>query len=120
MIRDEEGLRLVLLLPPEGEEGLARAWESGPGSRGVIRSADAAALAAEIARLDALLCNNSGPLHIAGALGVPTLSTMGPTNRVRWWPVGSEHEVVVAGEGDVTEIDVEMMWEAWKRLRPRL
>ena len=88
--------------------------------RGVVRSADAGALATEIARLDVLLCNNSGPLHIAGALGVPTLSTLGPTNRAMWWPVGSEHEVVEAAGGDVGEIGIDAMWAAWERLRPRL
>lgn len=42
---------------------------------------------------DVLVCNNSGPLHMAVALGVPTLSTMGPTDSKRWMPVGAIHRV---------------------------
>jgi lipopolysaccharide heptosyltransferase II len=41
-----------------------------------------------------MVCNNSGPLHLASALGVPTVSTMGPTDPVRWRPVGQGHLVV--------------------------
>ena len=34
------------------------------------------------------VCNHSGPLHIAGALGLRTVSTMGPHEPTMWWPVG--------------------------------
>jgi heptosyltransferase II len=42
---------------------------------------------------DALVCNNSGPLHLAAALSIPTVSTMGPTIAQRWWPLGNNHFV---------------------------
>lgn len=41
-----------------------------------------------------LICNNSGPLHCAVALGVPTISFMGPTVKKRWMPVGNTHQVL--------------------------
>ena len=41
-----------------------------------------------------LLCNNSGPLHIATALNIPTVSTMGPTIPYHWWPYGKNHIVL--------------------------
>jgi heptosyltransferase-2 len=41
-----------------------------------------------------LICNNSGPLHMATALGTLTVSTMGPTLPERWWPQGEEHIVI--------------------------
>lgn len=47
-----------------------------------------------IDRCNILLCNNSGPLHIAEALGTPTLSWMGPTIPYRWHPLGSIQEVI--------------------------
>ncbi len=40
-----------------------------------------------------LVCNNSGPLHCAAALDIPTLSFMGPTVRELWMPVGEIHRV---------------------------
>jgi len=37
--------------------------------------------------------NNSGPLHVAAGLGIPTISFMGPTNKARWMPIGDIHAV---------------------------
>lgn len=50
-----------------------------------------------ISNLDLLICNNSGPLHIAVALGVPTVSTMGPTMPKRWAPIGENHIIIRKG-----------------------
>ncbi|MCK4818341.1 glycosyltransferase family 9 protein, partial [bacterium] len=41
-----------------------------------------------------LICNNSGPLHVAVALNIPTISFMGPTNKERWMPIGDIHKVL--------------------------
>ncbi len=51
-------------------------------------------IAALIEKTDIFVCNNSGPWHIACALGVPTVSTMGPTDYYLWRPVGEGHIVV--------------------------
>lgn len=51
-------------------------------------------LAAVISLMDVLVCNNSGPLHLAAALGVPTVSTMGPTDAVLWQPAGEKAAVI--------------------------
>lgn len=47
-----------------------------------------------LSRCDMLFCNNSGLLHIACALKIPTVSTMGPTDPVLWWPFGLENIVI--------------------------
>lgn len=47
-----------------------------------------------VACCELFLGNNSGPLHIAGALGIPTVSVMGPTNPVRFGPVGPSDRVI--------------------------
>lgn len=52
-------------------------------------------LIALIDRCDLFICNNSGPLHIAIALKIPTVSTMGPTIPERWWPEGENHIMVI-------------------------
>lgn len=51
-------------------------------------------LVAAISLCKVLLCNNSGPLHIASALSVPTVSAMGPTDASRWWPLGPRNIVL--------------------------
>ncbi|MBI5326787.1 MAG: glycosyltransferase family 9 protein [Deltaproteobacteria bacterium] len=41
-----------------------------------------------------LICNNSGPLHIACALKIKTVSIMGPTVPAVWRPHGKGHTVI--------------------------
>lgn len=50
-----------------------------------------------IAKTRVFIGNNSGPLHIAAALNVPTVSTMGPTDPHLWWPCGDKNIVVRHG-----------------------
>jgi len=46
---------------------------------------------------DLFVGNNSGPLHVAGALGIPTISVMGPTDPQRFSPRGPADGVVRRG-----------------------
>jgi len=46
-----------------------------------------------------LVCNNSGPLHLAAALDVPTVSMMGPTDPNLWQPQGENNIVLRKNPG---------------------
>jgi len=43
-------------------------------------------MAAALARVKLLVSNDSGPVHLASALGTPVLALFGPTSTVRWAP----------------------------------
>ena len=74
-------------------------------------------LASSLSASNLLICNNSGPLHLAAALGVPTISTMGPTDPVLWWPKG-DNQVVV--RKDLELITVEEVFDKIRDLLERL
>jgi ADP-heptose:LPS heptosyltransferase len=40
------------------------------------------------------ISGDTGPLHFAAGLGVPTISLFGPSSAVRWAPVGERHRVL--------------------------
>lgn len=46
------------------------------------------ALAALLARADAVVTNDSGPMHVAAALGTPTIGLFGPETPVMYGPLG--------------------------------
>lgn len=46
--------------------------------------------------MDALLCNDSGPMHVAAAVGTPVVAVFGPTDPLRTGPYGAGHRVVQA------------------------
>lgn len=43
---------------------------------------------------DLVVCNDSGPMHLAAALAVPTVAIFGPTDHVAWHPL-SENAAIV-------------------------
>lgn len=47
-----------------------------------------------IQKLDLLVTVDSGPMHIAAAVGVPTVALFGPTNPARTGPYGDLHRIV--------------------------
>jgi heptosyltransferase-2 len=47
-----------------------------------------------LAALSLLLTNDSGPMHLAAALGVPVLAVFGPTDWRETGPVGERHRLV--------------------------
>jgi heptosyltransferase-2 len=50
-----------------------------------------------LSRLQLLITNDSGPMHIAAALGVPVLALFGPTDWRETAPLGPRHRIVREG-----------------------
>lgn len=46
--------------------------------------------------MDLVIANDSGPIHMAAALGVPAVALFGPTDPVRTGPYGGNHVVLTA------------------------
>ncbi len=84
-----------------------------------------------IASCQFLVCNDSGPMHIAAALGVPTVAVFG-TGIPKWFsPLGSGHEIVTSepvlksppvdpGEKSIEAVTTALVLDAIARLRVRL
>ncbi|HEY5234022.1 MAG TPA: glycosyltransferase family 9 protein [Verrucomicrobiae bacterium] len=53
-----------------------------------------ATLLAVIKRASACISNDTGPMHFAAGLGVPTIGLFGSTSPTRWRPVGAQHRVI--------------------------
>jgi len=90
-----------------GRTGAACIVMAGPGEDDLVRricaaTPDALALGALpvrglmacLASCDLFIGNNSGPLHVATALGLPTVSLMGPTDPARFSPRGPADRVL--------------------------
>jgi len=49
---------------------------------------------AVLARAGVFISGDTGPLHFAAGLGVPTISLFGPTPVAQWAPIGKRHQVL--------------------------
>jgi ADP-heptose:LPS heptosyltransferase len=52
---------------------------------------------AVLARAAVFVSGDTGPLHFAAGLGVPTISLFGPTPPARWAPLGEKHQALTGG-----------------------
>ncbi len=91
----EDGRAVVLVAGP-GEEELAAAiaGESAVDPPVVGADLDLAELAALLAELDLLVTNDSGPMHLAAAVGTRCVALFGPTDPRRTAPLGKGHRVL--------------------------
>ena len=87
-------VKVVLLGGPREKKTIEFISENMENQAVIFAQHSIAELMALIQSCRLLICNNSGPLHLATALGTPTVSIMGPTLPTRWWPHGEGHVVL--------------------------
>lgn len=68
-----------------------------PGASILPEVAELPLFLAVLARARVFLSGDTGPLHFAAGLGVPTISLFGPTSPARWAPIGAQHQVLTGG-----------------------
>ncbi|MDD3179711.1 MAG: glycosyltransferase family 9 protein [Opitutaceae bacterium] len=51
-------------------------------------------LAALMSLFDVVLCHDSGPMHVAGAVGTPVVALFGSQNATLWRPAGDRHTLL--------------------------
>ncbi len=97
LIRCRSGSEVILMGGPSDGPVIEEVLASVKGDKrelSVYNNADLRGFIALLAECQLLVCNNSGPLHCAVALNVPTISFMGPTVKENWAPIGSMHHVL--------------------------
>jgi ADP-heptose:LPS heptosyltransferase len=64
-----------------------------PGAN-ILPKLDLPGLLVAIKSADAMISNDTGPMHFATGLGVKTVAIFGPSLEKRWFPVGAEHRLL--------------------------
>jgi lipopolysaccharide heptosyltransferase II len=93
----ERGAALVLTGSAADREAADEVRRALPSSATVIDavgSGDLLTLAAVIARLTLLITPDTGPMHIAAAVGTPLVALFGPSSPDRWGPLSLDARVV--------------------------
>ncbi|MBN2438706.1 MAG: glycosyltransferase family 9 protein [Deltaproteobacteria bacterium] len=94
LIRDRTKTEVILFGAPADAGLIAKIQDMVQKPVHVSIESDIRRFLALLSRCRMLVCNNSGPLHCAAALHVPTISFMGPTAKERWMPIGDMHHVL--------------------------
>jgi heptosyltransferase-1 len=89
----QRGFRILVNAGP-GEEPLAAAIEKEAGSAAVSLNCSLAQLIAVTRRVSLAIAGDTGPLHLACALGLPVVGIFGPTDPRRNGPFGTRFKVL--------------------------
>jgi len=103
--------------------GLDVSWIEGPQDGGCVAEANRTLgrtlpvvsgepipkLAARFARAALYIGNDTGPLHLAGATGCPTVGIYGWSDPAEWAPVGSRVRSVRAADAELESVSVEQV-----------
>ncbi len=110
------GARVVVCWGP-GEEPLARAIGHGMRTAPVVPPPTSILEMVALLRRAALVVGgDTGPIHIAAALGIPTVGLYGPTNARRNGPYGPRTAAVQSATGRMDGISVEAALGAVQRV----
>lgn len=98
----DSGIEPVYVFGPKEKE-LADAVDSWWGARGLpaprsLSPRTVRILGALFERMDAVVTNNTGPMHVAAAVGAPGVFIHGPTPVARWQPPGEAWVPVSASD----------------------
>jgi ADP-heptose:LPS heptosyltransferase len=94
-LQDGLGAQIFLISGP-GEEALVDAIRRQAQTHLVALKplTSVGAFAALAATCDAFLCHDSGPMHVAAAVGTPVVALFGSQNATLWRPLGGNHTVL--------------------------
>lgn len=86
----------VLILGAKGEEALGRSVAAGLTGRSMVLSGATTIreLMAAVKRCGVLVTNDTGPMHIGSAFGVPIVGVFGPTDWRTTSPYGADHALI--------------------------
>ncbi len=94
--QDESAQVVVVILGARGEESLGKDIAARIKGRSVVLSGATTIreLMAVVKRCRLLITNDTGPMHIAAACGVPVVAVFGPTDSQTTAPYGQEQSIV--------------------------
>lgn len=76
-----------------------------------------------LARQDVILCNDTGGMHLANALGIPTITVYGPTSPIRTGPIFNSLSSIIqpqdcpaTGGASISLISAQEVYSAYKNI----
>ena len=115
LLRDTTGVRPIVVWGPR-EEPLARQIVQDADHAAILApAADLRLLAALLRRADLFIGADTGPMHLAWAVGCRVVALFGPTDPRLNAPLGHGHELVQSGDGEMGSVRPEAVVAAARR-----
>jgi len=106
----EDGVRIVLFAGPEEREMVKQMRAAFPPSSVIFDRLTIPQLAAALARLSVFVSNDTGPMHIATAVGTSVVALLDRPTPNSFIPIEERHRIVYSRR--ITEMTTEEVYEA--------
>jgi ADP-heptose:LPS heptosyltransferase len=104
LIRND-GVRVLVFLGPEEDELRKQVAKEFPREVITVERLSLPQLAAMLARLAVLVSNDTGPMHIAAAVGTPVVKLIGHPTLNTYVPIGEHHSVIHGANIDAISVE---------------
>jgi lipopolysaccharide heptosyltransferase I len=112
-LTDDAGAAVLVTWGPNELEEARAVVDAGPTRRTVLAPpTNLDELLAVLRRASVVVAGDTGPLHLAAALGTPCVGLYGPTSDERNGPYGPGHRTLAASDGAMPSLDVEPVFRA--------
>ena len=101
----KDGAKTLVIAGPSDSEVLEEMLATLDPKPALLTGETIGRVAAVMKRLDLLVCNDTGVLHVAAAVGCPTLALFGPTDPERWAPLSKSVRTLRAPGQDLSRLD---------------
>jgi ADP-heptose:LPS heptosyltransferase len=100
------GCATIITSGPMDEDELSRVIPRLTTHAEVLRNQPIRHVAAVLRGLDLYITNDTGLMHVAGAVGIPVLSLFGPTDPQQWAPIGPRNRSIQTESHIIGDIPV--------------
>ncbi len=107
MLRERYSLEAVVVRGPVDGRVVDELLRAGIAPPAVLSCPTPGFLGALLRRASLTLCNDTGVMHISGAVGARCVAVFGPTDPARWKPIGENVVAVRARDGRVASVGVD-------------
>ena len=104
-LHERLGAKIVLFQGPKEQELVERVRDAMTTDCNVLAGLRLRELAAVVSRLRLFLCNDTGVLHVAAAIGTPLVAVFGPTDPAFWKPWGDKFVAVRGNDRSILSVD---------------
>ncbi|MDZ7289150.1 MAG: glycosyltransferase family 9 protein [candidate division KSB1 bacterium] len=112
LLREKYAAEIVLFWGPK-EKNLSRQFCEEIRFQPVkVEPTDLRELAALFTQCDAVVCNDTGVMHVCAAVGVPLVAIFGPTDPKEWKPIGDKFVAARGKDQTVESVSVEQVLAA--------
>jgi ADP-heptose:LPS heptosyltransferase len=104
-------INICVIEGPRDREHVDKFAENVEGDFVHLRGRGIGEVAALLQRVDLVLCNDTGVMHVSCAAGANTLAVFGPTDPKRWAPKCDNLSVIRGTGGDLNQVSIESVCE---------